>query len=431
LRQGTVILGAGVSGLAASWASGAPAFEAAAFPGGICSSYYQEPGSPRRQYHAPQGSSAYHFENGGGHWIFGAEPVVRRFLARFSPLEAHRRQSAVYFPELDRYVSFPLQYHLGQLDPALGTRALEEMRRCSNLPAAGSLGDWLERTFGPTLCGLFFRPFHDLYTAGLTDEIAPQDGYKTPVDLAQVERGVASVSDSAGYNVQFLHPGKGLAQIVQGMAGGGHVECGKQAVAIDLTGRRVDFSDGSGAAFDNLICTLPLDRSLALCGLALSQSPDPYTSVLVLNAGGRKGPKHPPHHWLYVPNSKAGFHRVGIYSNVSRHFVPRGNEDLTSMYIERALPGGTRLTEAETSAWAASVVEELRAWGWLAEAEVLSPTWIDAAYTWRRPGSQWREAALALLDARGVTMAGRYACWRFQGIAESIRDGFHAGAALR
>ena len=35
-----VILGAGVTGLAAGVASGAPVFEAVETPGGICSSYY-------------------------------------------------------------------------------------------------------------------------------------------------------------------------------------------------------------------------------------------------------------------------------------------------------------------------------------------------------------------------------------------------------
>ena len=64
--------------------------------------------------------------------------------------------------------------------------ALAEMLAARPTGAATMAG-WLDGQFGPTLGDLFFRPFHDAYTAGLWREIAPQDGYKTPLDLAQVE----------------------------------------------------------------------------------------------------------------------------------------------------------------------------------------------------------------------------------------------------
>jgi hypothetical protein len=36
-----------------------------------------------------------------------------------------------------------------------------------------------------------------------------------------------------------------------------------------------------------------------------------------------------------------------------------------------------------------------------------------------------------VLAANGITQVGRYATWSFQGIADSIRDGRLAGAAVR
>ena len=36
-----------------------------------------------------------------------------------------------------------------------------------------------------------------------------------------------------------------------------------------------------------------------------------------------------------------------------------------------------------------------------------------------------------MLAAQGIRMAGRYARWNFQGITDSLRDGFLAGQALR
>ena len=47
------------------------------------------------------------------------------------------------------------------------------------------------------------------------------------------------------------------------------------------------------------------------------------------------------------------------------------------------------------------------------------------------PGSHWRETAIARLHDIGIYMSGRYGQWKFQGIADSLRDGLLAGGLLR
>src|SRR5271157_1710 len=84
---GALILGGGMTGLAAGWASGSPVYEAEEAPGGICSSYYVRPGSRERLHDSPQDGEAYRFEIGGGHWIFGGDPAVLRFIRRLAPVK--------------------------------------------------------------------------------------------------------------------------------------------------------------------------------------------------------------------------------------------------------------------------------------------------------------------------------------------------------
>jgi len=62
--------------------------------------------------------------------------------------------------------------------------------------------------------------------------------------------------------------------------------------------------------------------------------------------------------------------------------------------------------------------------------EVVHPSWVDVAYTWRFPGSRWRERAIEALAGIGIQQVGRYARWQFQGIADSIQEGFETGEAL-
>jgi protoporphyrinogen oxidase len=423
-----------MTGLAAARASGGTVYEAAETPGGICSSYYLAPGGVRRS--GASRDDAYRFEIGGGHWIFGGDPEVLALIERLGSTRRYARRSSVFLPESRRFVPYPLQTHLRHLGPDLAERALAEMVAAAATPPLAedaTMREWLARSFGATLGALFFEPFHELYTGGLHTRIAPQDGYKSPVDLAAVAAGVRAVAPAAGYNVTFAYPPAGLDALARGLAGASAVEYGKRAARIDTVRREVAFTDGDTVGYERLVSTVPLDRALAMTGLSAG-APDPYTSVLVLNVGATRGPACPDDHWVYVPRSRAGFHRVGFYSNVDPAFLPvsaRGDASRVSLYVERAWPGDTRPDPGEIPRYAAEASRELQDWGWIGAVEVADSTWIDVAYTWRWPGSRWREDALRVLEAHGVHQVGRYGRWTFQGIADSIRDGLAAGAALR
>jgi protoporphyrinogen oxidase len=209
----------------------------------------------------------------------------------------------------------------------------------------------------------------------------------------------------------------------------------RHAVAqVDVERRELALADGRTFRYGTLLSTLPLDRTLALCGLRTAADADPCTSVLVVNIGARRGPKYPDEHWLYIPRSQSGFHRVGFYGNVAEHFLPRGErggERAACLYVERSYVGGSHVADDEVARYAAQTVRELQDWGFIGEVDAVDPTWIDVAYTWSRPGSTWVRDATATLAAHGVRLAGRYARWHFQGIADSLRDGLLAGHALR
>ena len=419
-----------MTGLAAGMASGLPVYEAEATPGGICASYYVRPGDTRRLPAPPADGEAYHFEIGGGHWIFGGDPAIVRLVDDLVPCKRLRRISSVYFHESGLSVPYPLQNNLRHLDPQTIERALAEM--AAPREGAITMKEWLAANFGPTLSGLFFDPFHALYTAGLYDRIAPQDAYKSPVDIRLARQGAVGTAPPVGYNVTYLYPATGLDALARAMASRADVHYGRRAVAIDVDAREVRFGDGSVVPYHRLVSTLPLNVTLSLAGLSVDAPADPYTAVLVLNVGAERGPKCPPDHWLYNCRTRAGFHRVGLYSNVDACFLPRTRQsERVSIYVERGFAGGTRPTAAEEKAYAEAVVAELQDWGFIRAAEVVDPTWIEVAYTWAWPGSRWRAQALACLEARDVYPVGRYGRWIFQGIADSIRDGLFVGGALK
>jgi protoporphyrinogen oxidase len=423
-----------MTGLAAGVASGRPVYEAEETPGGICSSYYCRPGVAGRLRVPPSDGTAYRFEIGGGHWIFSDDPIVRRFITSFSPIRLYARRSSVYFPDKQLLVPYPVQNHLRYLPPELTARILTEViHGASGDHDIVTMADWMRVNFGSTLCEVFFHPFHERYTAGLWKEIAPQDAYKSPGGVQAIVQGAFADIPPVGYNARFVYPADGLDALAQRMAGMADVRYGKRVTNIDPMCKTVEFSDGGDLSYDVLISTLPLNRMIELAHLPIASRPDPYTSVLVLNIGAVRGHLCPDDHWVYVGKSEAGFHRVGFYSNVDELFVPataRQRQDRVGIYVEFAYPGGQKPTDTEIGKLASSTLEELQAWGWLNQEEVVDATWIEVAYTWSWPRSAWREESLSLLERHDIHQVGRYAEWRFQGIARSIRDGLAAGAAL-
>jgi protoporphyrinogen oxidase len=297
-----------------------------------------------------------------------------------------------------------------------------------------SMKEWMAKSFGPTLCELFFYPFHELYTAGLYDHIAPQDAYKSPVDLRLAIRGALDEAPAVGYNVTFVYPADDLNTLARRMASQCKMSYDKQVERIDFQGKEIMFADGTTKSYDQLISTLPLNKIMEITGLTVEQESDPCTSVIVLNIGAVREGRCPDQHWLYNTNTNSGFHRVGFYSNVDHSFLPKSAQtdgDRVSIYVERAYADGEKPTEEEIRQYGDMVVKELQQWGYIGDAEVVDPTWIEVAYTWNWPNSGWINEASKKLEEHGIYQVGRYARWSFQGIADSIREGFHAGISFR
>ena len=221
----TLILGAGITGLSAGIATGARIYEAGKFPGGICASYYAD-ARGKKSYSAVE-EEAYRFELGGGHWIFGADEKIQAFIKGLVPAKSYERNSAVYFPDRDLYVPYPIQNHLSYLPADIRESAIAEILD-SKPGNADTLKVWLEASFDRTLCELFFFPFHELYTTGLYSKIAPQDNFKTPVNKELLIKGAKEKTPAVGYNATFIYPRDGLDALIRNMEARTCVNFGKR-----------------------------------------------------------------------------------------------------------------------------------------------------------------------------------------------------------
>ncbi|MFH1394587.1 MAG: FAD-dependent oxidoreductase [Candidatus Omnitrophota bacterium] len=424
MNKKVFVLGAGITGLSAGISTKNRIYEARQLPGGICASYYMN--AHGEKTYLRQNEESYRFEIGGGHWIFGADDLVLRFIKNLSPVKKYKRNSAVYFSDRNLYVPYPLQNHLNYLPKNIAQKALKEIMQADHGKPVIFMSQWLERHFGNTMCELFFFPYHALYTAGLFTKIEPQDQYKTPLDIEHIIKGYAGKTPQVGYNATFVYPKAGLDDLIKRMAAKCNINYNKEVAAIDLKGKEVFFQDGGSSKYEALISSIPLNQVVKLAGIKTFATEPPYTSALVINIGAKKGIRCPNYHWLYVPKNKSGFHRVGFYSNVDNSFLPkssRKDNNIVSLYVEKTYLPSKKPKRAALKKICKDIVTELKEWEFIADTEIIDPVWIETAYTWSYPDSDWKQKTTELLRQNHVCPVGRYGLWEFQGIAQSIRDG--------
>lgn len=357
--------------MAAAIKTGAPIYEASDHAGGICTTYVKD---------------GFQFSHGGPHFLFGKGPGLD-YIKSLVPVNEYVRKASVYFNH-----SFPYPFQ---------TSAEQE-----SSVNPGSLKAWLRGKFSRESCNLFFNPFNEKYTAGLYDEVIQADEFKTPP------------AGSQGFVATFGDPVDGLSALVGKMAEKCQIHYKKRAVVIHPEVKQVMFDDGEIQTYDKLVSTIPLGQLLWMCGkrdIIL-----PYTSVLVLNIGAKKDLMTPDDHWTYVPYCKTGFHRLCFYSNVDPTKAPEGKVGLA---VEMAFLPDFDYEDFDLPFIIDQVIQELQSWRMIGKVITVDPTYVRCAYTWLKSQAD-RYAALEWLKERDIVSTGRYGKWKFQGMVDSIRDGF-------
>ncbi len=351
--------------------TGAPIYEASDHAGGICTSYYKE---------------GFQFSHGGPHFLFGKGPGLD-YIKSLVSVNEHERKAGVYYNHIFPY---PFQTSAEKESPV----------------NPGSLKSWLRGNFSRESCNLFFNPFNDKYTAGLYDEVIQADEFKSPP------------AGSQGFVATFGDPVGGLSAVVSRMSEKCTINYKKRAIKINPEAKSILFEDNEVIWYDRLISTIPLGQLLWMCGKRDIELP--YTSVLVLNIGAEPDINTPKEHWLYVPFCKTNFHRLCFYSNVDSSKAPVGKVGLA---VEMAFLPDFDYEDFDIPFIIDQVVQELQSWRFIGKVITVDPTYVRCAYTWLK-AKEDRETALNWLKERDIISTGRYGKWKFQGMVDSIRDGF-------
>lgn len=326
------ILGAGLTGMAAAFhlrRAGIPhrIFEKLPHPGGHVITLEED---------------GYRFDR-TGHLLHLRDPEMRSLSLSWigdDTLEIERR-SMIW--SNGTYTRYPFQANTFGLPPAVAYECLQGFLKAhfaAEKPAPKNFEEFCLAHFGEGISRHFMIPYNTRLWGVHPSEITA-DWCSRFVPLPKLEdvvAGAVGLNDrELGYNSKFVYPRLGIGELTKGLARAvPDIELGRAPTSIDWRARELRFADEI-VRYDVLISSIPM-RSLVE---GMEGVPDPVaaaakqlrcTHLYYLDVA-LDGPCNKPLHWIYVPEAKYPFYRVGCYSNFSPAMAPPGK---ASLYVELA-----------------------------------------------------------------------------------------------
>ena len=413
-RTRTLIIGAGVSGLAtADWLTDDDylVVEADDAIGGYCKTVEQD-------------GFVWDYS---GHFFHFKHPEIERYLVERmgdQPIRTVTKDSRIWFD--GQLVDFPFQKNIHQLpqddfidclvDLYFKDEAFGADHGADEKPS--NFQEMLYAKFGRGIAERFLIPYNEkLYATDLSRLDVDAMGRFFPyADVPQIIRNFRR-ADNTSYNSTFTYPEGGAIQYVQALAQGvraDRIALGERVTGLDLK-RKVATTTQREIAFDYVVSSAPFVKLLDMAGLDYDRSIYSYNKVLVFNLGfDRKGPQGI--HWMYFPSRDVSFYRVGFYDNIF-------DTDRMSIYVELGYPADATLDEATIAQTRQRVLDDLATVGLVDGHQLMSEhsVILDPAYvhiTQRSIADV--DAKRRILQARGVYSIGRYGGWTYCAIEDNI-----------
>jgi len=349
-------------------------------------------------------------------------------------LISHERKAWIY--SQNTYTRYPFQANTKGLPPATVAECvagfLETVHRPVPLDRNIDFLSWSRATFGEGITRRFMRPYNEkLWRTPLSKLTTEWQGRFVPKPSpSEVVYGALTEKNALfGYNASFRYPLRGgiqsLPDALAARLEPGVVRVESPVVAVDLREKVAQVKGIGEVRYERLVNTLPLNVFLDLAtplpaDVKAACKDLRWNTVWNLNLGIDR-PAPADKHWIYYPEKRFPFYRVGYSSNFSPHLAPEGH---AALYLEAARPGGSHLDRDKLEA---AMIKGLREAGLLRRSdEITAKVWmpVPVGYVvYDRARTPAVEKIFRHLQSIGVESIGRYGGWKYSFMEETILDG--------
>lgn len=417
-----IIIGAGLTGLSAAYhleQAGYDNFqllEKEASPGGLCRSIYQD---------------GFTFDY-TGHLLHLSDPsfelVINKYVGQTN-LNPIARKSFIYSHET--YTNYPFQTNLfGLPKQVIQDCIMGFINRPAHLKSA-SFYSWVLTKFGHGFAKHFFVPYQTkIFDYDITKISASWTGRFVPdTSLEQIISGALSNQTSnLGYNANFFYPKTGgifgwVEQFARQIKT--KIDTNHEIIKIDFKNKLIFFQNQAPKPYDYLINTMPLDHLLKISIEASNQNLKAIQPKLICNSVvnfnlGLNIPNISDKHWIYFPEKKYPFYRLGFYHNFATSMAP---QNCSSVYGEFAHTNQTKKQVDQTLSQALTATQKLLNFE---QKDILTTKIIKISHAYVIYNF-WREQNLAkihkTLNNSKIYSCGRYGEWKYSSMQEAFLDG--------
>ena len=318
----------------------------------------------------------------------------------------------------DRLVDYPFQKNIHQLPQNEFIDCLYDLF-VNPVNDFKTFKEMLYAKFGKSIAEKFLIPYNEkLYACDLNTLDVDAMGRFFP--FADKEEIIANFKPQKedSYNATFLYPRGGAIEYVNSVCR--HVNLAK--ISFNENVREINLkeheviTDKRTIKYDNLISTMPFPHLLRLSGIAYNPKLYTCNKVLVFNIGFDRKGLEKINNWIYYPEGKYVFYRVGFYDNIF-------GDDRLSVYVEIGLKEGDNI---DVNTAFIKTLDDLKQAGITTEEHkvishctiVMNPAYVHVTKEMEKDRAQQMEN----LAANDVYSIGRYGSWIYCSIEDNIKQ---------
>ena len=354
-----------------------------------------------------------------------AERLVKKLLGK--NLEKHQRNSWIYSKNV--FTPYPFQKNTHGLPFYVKAECfLGLIKTRFKRSKLKTFEEWILNSFGNGIAKHFMIPYNEklwtLHPKYLTTEWVGSFVPKVSV-LEFIKGALFSVKrDTVGYNPLFYYPKKGG---IESLPRAFERQIKKYIIKntkikrIDIKNKIIECEGGEKYRYDKLISTIPLPEIVKLIKQKqmhnLLKSLE-YVSVYNLNLGLNKEHDHDKH-WVYFPEKRYPFYRIGFMSNINKNMVPEG---CGSIYTEISYSNHKPLTPNIEK----NIIKSLIKLKLLREKNIIVKKVLNIKYAYVIYNKFWKESVPQIknyLKKNDIISIGRYGGWEYSAMENAINYG--------
>jgi protoporphyrinogen oxidase len=364
----------------------------------------------------------YVWDYAGHFYHFKTDRFKELFLSMVEPEEIVTQTKITKIYYKDKLVDFPFQMNIHQLDKDEFIECLYDLYFKEEKDNYDNFLDMLYGKFGNATVEKFLRPYNEkLYAVDLKKLDTDAMGRFFPyADLDAIIRNMKK-EKSNSYNDTFLYLKKGTQYFIDKLYSKldkNNISFNTEVNNIDIENKFVLTNKGEKIYYQNLINTTPLNvffRSLNNEQTDKIVDAMSYNKVLVFNLGfDTPSARYKDEHWVYFPDKKLNFYRIGFYNNILR-------TDKLSVYVEI---GYSKDQVIDTKKELTDTLSNMKKVGIIGEEHKLidySSVIMDPAYVHiSHETDAVIQNKISELNDKNVFTLGRYGKWTYSSMEDCM-----------